>query len=74
VQSFYIPESNSGLAFGAQDFHLSASGIFQGSDSIWIPGSDKYYMKKPALNYRAIIRTQISGEYASKALSTILLS
>ena len=31
-------------------------------------------MKKPALNYRAIIRTQISGEYASKALSIILLS
>ena len=26
--------------------------IFQGRDSIWIPGNDKYHMKKPALNNR----------------------
>ena len=47
--------------------------IFQGRDSIWIPGNDKYHMKKPALNNRTIITRQISGEYAFKAPSTILL-
>ena len=26
-------------------------------DSIWIPRNDKYYMEKPAPNYRAITTT-----------------
>ena len=35
--------------------------IFQGCDGIWVPGNDKYHMKKPALNNRTIITRQISG-------------
>ena len=35
--------------------------IFQGCDSIWVPGNDKYHMKKPAINDRTIITRQISG-------------
>ena len=48
--------------------------FFQGFDSIWIPGNDEYYMKKPAPNYLAIVTEQIFGEYALKAPSAILLS
>ena len=48
--------------------------FFEGLDSIWIPGNDEYYMKKPAPNYLAIVTEQIFGEYALKAPSAILLS
>ena len=49
--------------------------ISKNYDSMWIPGSNKYYMKKPALNYRNNnTESLISGRYAVKALSTLLLS
>ena len=71
-------EAPAGIALGVSKALKPADydkvAIFQGCDSIWIPGNDKYHMKKPALNNRTIITRQISGEYAFKAPSTILLS
>ena len=32
--------------------------ISKNKNSLWIPGNKKYYMKKPAQNYRAIITTR----------------
>ena len=71
-------EAPAGIALGVSKALKPADhdkvAIFQGCDSIWIPGNDKYHMKKPALSNRTITTRQISGEYAFKAPSTILLS